>query len=285
MAETVFQITSDLAPLRNAQITANFEEVHAFLTEELAPYRELAVTPETIPQAKTYRASIRKIRDRIDENRKLAKAAALSAYEPFEAKCKQLTALCDEAANAIDAQVKAFEDARKAEKINALWAYFDVTAAARDVDEYITFEDVYNKRWENSTFTEQNAREEIDKAVARCENDLSAIKQLNSEFYLTLLDYYRTTHDLASVIAKNNALMAAKAAEDKRRETEQKAQAVLAEAIQHGQDEAQRIDAAVEQVAPEVRVVKFWVKCTKPQLNELGAFLVAHGIEYGPVRR
>ena len=73
-----FRITSDLNAVRNQIIDANFAECQAWLEENLAPYRGMVVTEEAIGAAKKYRANIRSLAGRIDEYRKMAKAAALA---------------------------------------------------------------------------------------------------------------------------------------------------------------------------------------------------------------
>lgn len=115
-----FAITTDLTPLKEFNISANFEECQAWLEENLAPYRGMVVTEEAIGAAKKYRANIRSVAGRIDECRKMAKAAALASYAPFEGKCKALTALCDESAANLDGQIKAFDERRRTEKLDAI---------------------------------------------------------------------------------------------------------------------------------------------------------------------
>nr|DAL36568.1 MAG TPA_asm: Protein of unknown function (DUF1351) [Caudoviricetes sp.] len=217
-----FRITSDLQELRKQSISANFDETKAWLTENLEPLRTMAVTPESMSQCKQYRASIRKVRDRIDESRKLAKAAAMEAYSDFEAKCKELTALCDEAANALDVQIKAMENAVKEEKRLRLMDYFAKTVG--DMAEWITFDDCFNPKWLNATYAESTAQADMCAAIDRCRADLNAIRALGSEFETELLAEYRTTRNIGAVLMKNNTLTQLKAEEDerKRRESEAK---------------------------------------------------------------
>jgi len=217
-----FRITSDLQELRKQSISANFDETKAWLPENLEPLRTMAVTPESMSQCKQYRASIRKVRDRIDESRKLAKAAAMEAYSDFEAKCKELTALCDEAANALDVQIKAMENAVKEEKRLRLMDYFAKTVG--DMAEWITFDDCFNPKWLNATYAESTAQADMCAAIDRCRADLNAIRALGSEFETELLAEYRTTRNIGAVLMKNNTLTQLKAEEDerKRRESEAK---------------------------------------------------------------
>lgn len=230
MSAAEFRITTDLAPLRQFQIEANFEETKAWLTENLEPLRTMAVTPESAAQAKQYRAAVRKVRDRIDESRKMAKAAALEAYSSFETKCKELTALCEEAANALDVQIKAMEEAAKQEKKGWLAAYF--AQVVGDMAEWLTFDDCFNPKWLTATYPESTAQMDINAAIDRCRADLNAIRALHSEFETTLLDEYTRTRNISAVLVKNETLGRMKDAEEDRRRKEAEAAAKYAAAQQ-----------------------------------------------------
>lgn len=230
MSAAEFRITTDLAPLRQFQIEANFEETKAWLTENLEPLRTMAVTPESMSQCKQYRASIRKVSARIDESRKVAKAAALEAYSGFETKCRELTALCDEAAGALDVQIKAMEDAAKQEKKDRLAAYF--AQVVGDMTEWLTFDDCFNPKWLNATYAESTAQMDVCAAVDRCRADLNAIRALHSEFETTLLDEYTRTRNISAVLVKNETLGRMKAAEEERKRKEAEAAAKYAAALQ-----------------------------------------------------
>lgn len=223
-----FRITSDLQELRKQAIEANFEETKAWLTENLEPLRTMAVTPESTAQAKQYRAAVRKIRDRIDESRKMAKAAALEAYSSFETKCKELTALCEETAGALDVQIKAMEEAAKQEKKNRLAEYF--AQVVGDMAEWLTFDDCFNPKWLNATYAESTAWMDINAAIDRCRADLNAIRALHSEFETTLLDEYTRTRNISAVLVKNETLGRMKAAEEERKRKEAEAAAKYAAA-------------------------------------------------------
>lgn len=218
-----FRITSDLQELRKQSISANFDETKAWLTENLEPLRTMAVTQESMSQCKQYRASIRKVRDRIDESRKLAKAAAMEAYSDFETKCKELTALCDEAANALDVQIKAMENAAKEEKRLRLMDYFAKTVG--DMAEWISFDDCFNPKWQNATYAESTAQADMCAAIDRCRADLNAIRALGSEFETELLAEYRTARNIGTVLMKNSTLTRLKAEENERKRREAEAAA------------------------------------------------------------
>ena len=249
MSAAEFRITTDLAPLRQFQIEANFEETKAWLTENLDPLRTMAVTPESMSQCKQYRASIRKVSARIDESRKMAKAAALEAYTSFEAKCKELTALCEEAANALDVQIKAMEEAAKQEKKQRLAAYF--AQAVSDMAEWLTFDDCFNPKWLNATYAENTAQADICAVIDRCRADLSAIRALHSEFETTLLEEYTRTRNISGVLVKNETLTRMKAAEEERKRREAEAAAKYAAAIEATERAAEQVMQQAVQKASE----------------------------------
>jgi hypothetical protein len=249
MSAAEFRITTDLAPLRQFQIEANFEETKAWLTENLEPLRTMAVTPESMSQCKQYRASIRKVSARIDESRKMAKAAALEAYSSFEAKCKELTALCEEAANALDVQIKAMEEAAKQEKKNRFAEYF--AQVVGDMAEWLTFDDCFNPKWLNATYPESTAQMDINAAIDRCRADLNAIRALHSEFETTLLDEYTRTRNISAVLVKNETLGRMKAAEEERKRKEAEAAVKYEAALEELKRVADETMRQAEQKASE----------------------------------
>lgn len=313
MSAAEFRITTDLAPLRQFQIHANFEETKVWLTENLEPLRTMAVTPESMSQCKQYRASIRKVSARVDESRKMAKAAALEAYSSFETKCKELTALCEEAANALDVQIKAMEEAAKQEKKNRLAEYF--ARVVGDMAEWLTFDDCFNPKWLNATCAESTAWMDINAAIDRCRADLNAIRALHSEFETTLLDEYTRTRNISAVLVKNETLGRMKAAEEERKRKEAEAAAKYAAAQRQKMtplkpecigesdeyevidivgtvepQQAQQVNDLVDEDGHEMLAaqepeykVDFRVFGTARQLDGLKAYMQKNGIRFMPV--
>lgn len=290
-----FSISTDLTPLRNFDIQANFEECQAWLDENLAPYRTMVVTEDGIASAKKYRASIRAVAARIDECRKMAKEAAMQSYKPFEEKCKALTALCDESAANLDGQIKAFDEAKKAEKGERLRAFFNQSVG--EMDDYLTFENIFNPRWLNATYAEEQARKDVICEIAKCANAVESLRALHSEFEMTLLDELRRTHDLAACLKRNENLTRIKEFEEARkrmrREQEQNAANKLADArtveaptpkiAEPPRTEEPRETGHTEQTeeTPQMFELVFRVRGTAEQLNGLKQYMKEHGIQFG----
>ena len=90
-------------------IKFNYEELKANLTEKVSTYKNLVYNEENIKNAKADRSLLNKLSSAINDEKKRIKNLLLEPYTDFEAKCKELMAIVDEASNNIDTQVKAFE--------------------------------------------------------------------------------------------------------------------------------------------------------------------------------
>lgn len=291
-----FSITTNLEPLKSFAISANFDECRKWLDENLTPYRTMVVTEDGISTAKKYRANIRSVAARIDECRKMAKAAALSSYLPFEEKCKALTALCAESADNLDGQIKAFDETRRAEKREALQRYFFEHVGA--MNDFLTFDAIFNPRWLNATYSEEQAHIDICAEIAKCTSSVGSIRALHSEFEMTLLDEFRKNHDLAACIQKNANLVRLKEIEDQRRkEREARERRAAEQAAAAEGARTQAAQAAVQaaqniitgekpELPPEeplVYRVEFAAYGTKKQLDDLKEYMNRAGIRFGRV--
>lgn len=281
-----FEITTNLETIKNQQITANFEAVSAWLDEELAPYKGMIVTADMIPSAKTYRANLRKLRERIDQYRKEAKQAVLAPYNIFEQRCKELTGKIDDAANNIDSQVKAHEKMEADAKIAEIKGAYD-SFQSNEAKEFLPWEMLVNPKWENKGYKSVDAQNEIYNALSQTVRDLAAIRSMGGDNVAYLLDVYRQTHDISAVVRKNAEINARKSIEEQRRreaEALRKAQEAAAgqQMIQPQQAPvAEPVDDVEEE--PVIHVIDFRVWATAQQLNALAQFMKQNGIKYGKV--
>ena len=284
-----FEITSDLAAMRGQIIEANFDQVKGWLEENLAPFATMVVTPDMISGAKTYRANIRKVASRIDESRKEAKAAALAAYEAFDAKCKELTGMCADAADNLDRQIKGYEERERNEKIARLEAVYR-EAADDQLLEFCPWEYVFDPAWGNKSCSEQKAGDEIRFSLNRAREDLDTIRGMGSEFLPALLDCYRQTHEIGSVLRKAAALRQMKEAEEQRRKAAEQARSAERPTTAPA-DGAAKASATVSADGPAERdmerrlfTLAFRVTGTAEQLKALKAFMIENGIHYGRMK-
>lgn len=282
-----FELRGDLARVQSSVIDANFDELRAWLRDELAAYRVMVVTEDVIPQAKTYRANIRKIAQRIDEQRKAVKAAYNAPLKVFEDNCKELTALCDEAAGALDAQVKAFDEERRRARENALRQVFELEAADLTEMKLLSWEGVLEPHWLNATVSEAKALAEMREKLERRRSDVEAIRALDSPFETTLLASYAAKGDLGAALSLNAQLKERAAAEETRAKARE---AAASEEVPTAEPSA-KIEAVAqieeaprrEAVSQELHELDFRVWATEKQIAALRAFLLENGIRYGRV--
>lgn len=218
MAEIQFEVTTDLTPVSNTEIQTNFEAVKAWLTEELAPYTTMVVTSDKISDAKKTRAQIRKVGDSIDAQRKAVKSEWMKPYTDYEAKCKELVGIVNDAVNNIDGQIKEYENAEKEAKRQRLWTLFTDNSA--DIREYVEFEDIFDKKWLNATFAETDAANIIIQQLEDIRAGLDAIRSMNSPHESAMLSEYAKSHNLAKAMSEGKRLEAIAKAEEERKARE-----------------------------------------------------------------
>lgn len=214
-----FEVKTNLALMQPQKIESNVAEVREWLLKVLEPYKNLVVTEDAIAEAKQNRADINRLKKAIDEKRKATKKMWVSPYVLWENDVNSLLSLCDEAAQNIDSQVKSFEEEKKKQKKAELEAFFNEQAKAADVDFYVTFEQIFDPKWLNTTVSIASAKEKIESIVQETVDDIKVIADLDSDFAEELFLEYKESHDIKRVLSKNKSLNETRTHFESRRET------------------------------------------------------------------
>ncbi|MEJ8734620.1 DUF1351 domain-containing protein [Mediterraneibacter sp. ICN-202921] len=183
-------------------IELNFDELNAALDARLAEYDGAVFTEETKDIAKGEVASLRKLKKEIDDKRKLVKREWNKPFEIFEANMKVLLAKVDEPINAIDEQLKAFEEKRKKEKKEKIEELY--VELIEDMAEYIPLNSIYMAKWENATTTMKSIKEEIVSEVKAAQAAVAMISGMQSDAVEKALEIYRNTHDSVQAVTYIN---------------------------------------------------------------------------------
>lgn len=277
-----FEIKSDaLAVIQTLNIEANFSEMETALTEMLEPYKKMVVLD--VPAAKTARAYVNKVKKSINDSRLMVKKLYSQPLAAFEDRCKVLTAICDDAAGAIDAQIKSIEQEERDARISSLRTYFD--SSCKDVADYITWERIYNPKWETKSYGVSTAQDDIDRAIDTTRQNIEAVKAMHSPFETTLLLVLQETGDIVKVIQKKaacEALEAQRAAkeQDRAQEAPQKA-AESHEAVTHAETPPPAVNA---ESGEKTYVFTLEFEATKAQAFMIDDFFKANNIKYRKVR-
>lgn len=296
METTEIRMITDLDKAVPQSLDFNFEEVKAWLGENLAAYRNMIVTEDGIAAAKSDKTKIRKISSAISEQRIAVKKRYLEPYQVFEANMKELSGMCDEASKNIDDQLKKFEEQRKAQKRAELLDFYQ----ALNAPAWLTFERIENPRWMNVTFSMDEAHKEITEKVSAINADIESISGFDAEFADDMLLEYRKTLNVSGAIQRGNELRrmkqererrgaAQEAAERARAAEREEAERRLAaeENAAREEQEARETDSSDEQKPEEaqIQVLDFRVYVTQEQKIALRDWLKENGIRVTRVPR
>lgn len=254
----------------------NYEELKAQLTEGLESYRGRVYTEATVNEAKKDRANLNKLADAIDTRRKEMKARYLAPYQEFEAQAKELTAMVKQQAAEIDAQVKVFEAARKAEKQEHIKARY--TEIMGDLATLVPYHKIHRDKWLNVTTSMASVEAEIAEKAESVRVALESIDALGlpDDTAEQVKHVYLDRLDLAAALAERDRIERERQAladyETARQKAAQAPQTVPHEALGYAADEA-----------PDLVTVDFRVHATREQLGALKAFLTDNHIKYGRV--
>lgn len=297
MQQTEFRMITDLSAVAPKELRFNYDELKAFLNESLQSYETLVVTEDAIAGAKQTRARLNKLKKDIDGYRLSVKKQLMEQYDSdFKPKCDELTAKVDKSIKNIDAQIKAFEQREADEKIARIREAYDAakTPEAPGAKEYCPWEAVYNEKWRNKGYAEDDAKEEISLALRKAGQDINTIFSFEEVDRPYLLDFYKSCRDIGETCRKANELklrrIEAKRMSDearKRQETEnaRRANEVILAARGAGQEGVASAASAGKPQATQAarRRVKMCVWGTDEDLMALSAFMKEHGITFEPL--
>lgn len=290
-----FCMITDLAAVAPKELRFNYDELKAFLDESLKTYEALVVTEDGIAEAKQTRARLNKLKKDINGYRLSVKKQLMAQYDAdFKPKCDELVAKVDKSVSNIDGQVKAFEQREADEKIARIREAAYSGPNFQLAKEYCPWEAVYNEKWRNKGYSEDDAKDEIARALKKTDDDLLTINSFEKIDIPYLLDFYKSSRDIGETCRKAHEL--------KLRRIEAQRMADDARAKQEAENtrRAKENILTARGVAPEVAVpvvpnlepadkpslrrrVVMAVWGTDADLMALSAFMKEHNIEFGPV--
>jgi len=275
----------------------NLEVLKAELAPKLDYYNNLVVTEGSIKAAKTDKANLNKLRTAIEDQRKSIKKQYLEPYSLLEAQCKEVVALIDAPIQAIDKQIKAFDEIEKQNKYKELEQAF----AELNAPEWVQISDTLNPKWENKTAKLDALKAEMADNLKKLTDDFDKLAEMygDREYYLPIVNRFKTTKDFSqtAVYAVQLESEYKKEQERKAREEELRQQMLkAAESVQNAPEQSEPEQSVItppteqttvsiesEQHEP-ILIGRFEVECTKSQLIALRDFMKAQGIKFEIVK-
>jgi len=197
-------MTTDLEKSLPKKIDFNYEAIKSELSEKLERYNSLVVTEDSVSAAKKDKAALNKLKTALEDRRKEVKKDCLRPYEEFEQKIKELVGMIDAPVVAIDGQIKAFDEIKKAEKRADIQGFY--ADSIGDLTPILPFDKVFDPRWLNATYKIEDAQKEITDRIQKTRNDIGIIKAMNLSGEQQVLDVYLRTLDMSAALAEKTRL-------------------------------------------------------------------------------
>lgn len=259
----------------------NYDDLKKWITEKSSEYKKMVYTPETITLAKQDRATLNKVSEAINNEKKRIKNELLRPYVDFENKCKELMAIVDDASQTIDKQVKEFELKEQAEKEKQIKEIYDKYIG--DYKDLILFDMIFNARWLNKTYTMKKIEEEIKHYVIKATDDMKVLEgQIKDEVILKQVQAFYFSHITDADCLSNslkygmNVIESNKKLETlKNSQNETKSEQNIAENSQNITNNEQNVLKTENLLQIDFRVI-----ATKEQFMKLKEFLETNQIDY-----
>ena len=272
----------------------NHEELKTELRSQLEVYKNLVVTPDAIKSAKSDRANLNKLATAVEEYRKDVKRRCLEPYNELEAKCKELVGIIKEPIEAIDTQIKAFEEQEKTAKYKALKEFFE--SKVGDMADTIVFEKILDPKWGNKSKGLDELKGSLEDHIDRVKEELKKLEEQFGDvpYKVAVVNKYMENYNYSAALVEATTLKFRYEQEQKKK---QAAEEVLKKAQQQKREEQAQVQPEpvseqaqpVQQTVPvtnePVGAVSFTVKGTRTQIIALREFMKKSGIQFAVIRK
>lgn len=269
----------------------NYEAVKQWISDGLAAYEGRVYTEDTVAEAKRDRANLNKLSKAIEDKRKELKSVYLTPYNSFEAQAKELVAMIKKQSDAIDAQVKAYDQKRRDEKLEKIKTEL-YTPMIGDLAKLVPYKKLHDPKWLNVTVSMGAVSEALAEKIERITAGLTALDKLSlpEDVAGDVKSVFLRNFDLAEAIAEKDRIL-----DERERMVRYLAAQNAARATQEDEKEithpteetpAQTQEAGAGEETDECPMqLDFRVWVTRPQMMALREFLVSNNIKYGKVPR
>lgn len=260
------------------QITWNYDEIKADLTEKIKHYETLAYTEDQIQEAKKDRANLNKLKAALNDERLRREREYMKPFQVFKDQVNEIREIIDKPIKIIDEQLEGYEEDRKRKKREEIGAYWAQESTHPD---WITLPLIFQDKWLNASYSMTQIKKDIDAKVGQINYDMETLEML-PEYSFEAVEVYKTTLDMNKAIAEGQRL----ADIQKRKEEAEKAEKELMAKVEEEEAEAIMADMEAEaSPAPEQKeekkmMVRFEAELTVDQAKELRAFFQERGIRF-----
>ena len=194
-----------------SSIEANFDALEKRVRKTVELYKGATydlTKADKIKEAKNDRTYLNGLKNEIEERRKAVKREYNKPLAAFEKRCKEITAIIDDAADGIKAQIDRAEEERKARAKAKLEEHYETFAGL--LAPVVPYERFHEKQWLNKSFGEVKAKEALEAKVSAVARDWDTLKAQRD----SMAHYEVAERELFRTLDLGSALNAARAADE-----------------------------------------------------------------------
>ncbi len=268
--ELTLRLATPIEKLVPAMIAFNNAELMEGVKARLAAYQSKTYDADSIAEAKTDRATLKKFSKALNDERLRIKKIYTMPLDKFTNDINEVIAVVDSVTETIDAQVKVWETDCRERKLTEIKAYFAEVFPA-ELGVFISFEKIQQADWLNASKSMAAIKKEIAAAIEKITSELATIDALGGDTAAIKQKYFEDL-SLANAITEHKRIETEKqriAAQEMAR----KQQAAAAENVTPMPTQA-------TETAEQVHTLAFKVTGTAAQLNALKAFMTENKIKF-----
>ena len=258
---------------------ANYEPLKAAAQEMAAVYGSQLVSPDAIKDAKSDMAMLRKLAKTASDMRIKIEREHAAKIATVTKQLKEVAGIFTDAAAKIDSQVKAYDEERKAARLEEIKAIY--AEEIGDMADILPLGKLMRQDWLNKSTTTKTIRDDLQGDIINAQTGIEQIKGLRSIHENAILSAFLERLSLADALAAKKRLEEMDAAMARRKEEEaRKAEAQAAPAEEPQEDPIEE-PLPFDDEPVQVFDFTFTVKgATEANLEALTAFLEENGFNY-----
>lgn len=278
------ELRVNAAALPETAISFNYEELKKEILEKIEFYSTLVYTDDQIKEAKSDRAALNSLKKALNDERIRREREYMQPFKLFKSQIAELLEIIDKPCGIIDKQIKQYEEAQKAQKLETVKNLF----AEIGFPERVKFDSIADPKWLNASVSLKSIKAELENRLERINGDLAVIEGLpfafeSSECYLETLDLSKAVHESKRLQEQAERKAAQEAARKAAQESAQQPETVRHEIIPDAPVNAHRGEDSPntgEAVSVDRKWIRFQALLSEAEARALGNYLRSNNIQY-----
>lgn len=267
-------------------IKFNYEELKQELTEKVSMYETMVYTDDQIKEAKSDKANLNKLKKALNDERIRREKEYMKPFNEFKAQINEIIAIIDKPAAVIDKQVKAYDEKKRQDKMEAIKKLYDES----EHPEWLELERIFNERWLLASVSMRQVQDGIEGWLNEVNTNLDILANL-PEFSFEATEVYKSTLDVQKALneGKRLAEMIKRKQEQERlqKEAEERTKAeakAREELVETHMPEPGPVQKVTTEPVEQSQWISFRALLTVPQAFELKRFFEENKIEFQPIK-